>query len=298
MTHQTCYPKEFRLRWYRLVDADHRSVKEVCATFGIPRKTYYKWRAYDLGKGNRDHHSRQRQPALKLTPEVRILIEQEKLRTNYGPEKMSIWLRAQHGISVSPTIVYRFYVKKGLIRKPQRRLPWYQPLKQRIIPTGPGTLVEADLKYVWINNIRHYQFTFLDVWTGIPAVSIQPRKTDDDAIAAFRDAQSFFPFPIICVQTDNGGECRGDFHTLLQSLGIRHAFIPKRSPWWSGHVERFNGVVDQEYWLNPRRAFPTLPDYLSFYINERIHLGAYLQGLTPIKKLYLSLPNVSPLRVN
>lgn len=296
--HSTPYPKDLRIRWYQLVDREKQSVAAVCSLYGIPRKTYYKWRAYDFGIGSHNHHSPQRQPALKLTPEVRILIEQEKQRTNYGPLKMSIWLGQVHGISVSPTAIYRFYRRRGLIRKPQRRLPWYQPLTQRIFPACPGALVEADLKVVWLNGIRHYQFTFYDVWTGIPSVTLRTRKEDDDAMEAFREAQSTFSFPMLCVQTDNGGEFRGDFHRLLVSLGIQHAFIPKRSPWWSGHVERFHGVLDQEYYHNPRRAFESLPDYLAFYVNERIHLGTYLNGCTPMQKLTQSLPDVSPLRVN
>lgn len=301
MQHQTPYTKELRLRWYRAVDAEKRSIQEVCRLFGIPRKTYYKWRRYDFGRSSHDHRSHQQQPKLKLTFAVRKLIEDEKKHSNYGPLKMSIWLHGVHGISISPTLIYRYYRRKGLIRKPQRKLPWYQPIKERIIPTGPGMLIEADLKVVWINGIRHYQFTFVDVWTGMPALAFRTRKTDDDAIAAFREAQAQFPFPMLCIQTDNGGEFRGDFHKLLLALGIRHAFIPKRSPWWDGHVERFHGVIDQEYYCNPLRAFETLPDYLHWYTYERIHLGRYLQGLTPIKKLQQSVPElctVSPLSVN
>lgn len=161
--------------------------------------------------------------------------------------------------------------------------------------------MEADLKVVWVNTIRHYQFTFYDVYTGFPALVLRTRKTDDDAIAAFQEAQTQFPFPVFCIQTDNGGEFRGDFHRFLESLNIRHVFIPKRSPWWDGHVERFHGVIDQEYYCNPLRSFQTLPDYLHWYIYERIHLGHYLQGLTPAKKLQQCMPElstVSPLSVN
>ena len=297
MTKQTPYSKELRLRWYRLVDAEKRAVGEGCKTFGIPRKTYYKWRGRDFRWSSHRHIAKQKQPKLKLTPDVKILIENEKLRTNYGPEKMKRWLQDVHKIKISKTVIYRFFVRRGLIRKKQKRLSWYEPLKERIIPTAPGTLVEADLKYVWLNTVRHYQFTFYDVFTGIPAVTIRTRKEDDDAIAAFEEAKKLLPFPIVCVQTDNGGEFRGDFHACLLKLGVRHVFIPKRSPWWSGHVERFNGVIDQEYYLNPLRAFETLPDYLHFYINDRIHLGKYNQGLPPIKRLNQYLSTVSPLSV-
>jgi len=47
------------------------------------------------------------------------------------------------------------------------------------------------------------------------------------------------------------------------------------------------GVIDQEFYLNPDRPWPTLAEYLHWYNYERIHLGKYLQGLTPMEK-YLS----------
>lgn len=297
MHHHTPYSKDLRLRWYRLVDAEKRSVREVCQIFGIPKKTFYKWQSRDFGRSGAAHYSRRSHPNLKLNPAVRQIIESEKLRTNYGPLKMAVWLWRRHGIRVTPTIIYRFYHRRGLIRNPQRRLPWYQPLTQRIIPTAPGELVEADLKYVWVDGRRQYQLTFTDVYTGWPSVTIRLRKTDDDAIAALEEARSRFPFPITFIQTDNSGEFRGDFHRYLEQLGIGHGFIPKSSPWWSGHVERLHGVMDQEFWTNPRRTFRTLAEYLDFYITDRIHLGKYLNGLTPLEKFQQHF-QPSPLNVN
>lgn len=113
MKHQTPYAKELRLRWYRQVDAEKRSVKEVCKLFGIPRKTYYKWRNHDLGRNPHDYQNHQQQPRLKLTSEVRKWIEDEKRRSNYGPLKMSLWMKDIHNIAVSPTIIYRYYRKRG-----------------------------------------------------------------------------------------------------------------------------------------------------------------------------------------
>lgn len=281
----TLYPKNLRIRWYRLVDADKRSVADVCKTFGIPRKTYYKWRRRDLGRSDPNRQNWKRQPALKLTPKLCIAISQEKHRTNYGPRKMALWVKREYKIAVSPTIIYRFYRRKGLIQQPQRRLPWYRPLKHRIIPQGPGELVEADLKYGWFDGVRQYQFTFYDVFTGWPMVTMRLRKTDDDAIVAFKEARKRFPFTVKLVQTDNGGEWRGDFHRYLQQLNIGHVFIPKSSPWWSGHVERFHGVIDKELWLNFRHRFSTLEEYLTYYRTDRIHLGKYHNGLTPLQKL-------------
>lgn len=95
------YPKDLRITWYRLVDAGRRSVRDVCQTFGIPKKTFSKWRSRDFGLGDPRYRSRRPHPALKLIPEVRALIEAEKLRTNYGPRKMAVWLTRRRGLRVS-----------------------------------------------------------------------------------------------------------------------------------------------------------------------------------------------------
>lgn len=83
--------------------------------------------------------------------------------------------------------------------------------------------------------------------------------------------------------------------------GIAHYFIPKSSPNWNGAVERLNGVIDQEYYLNPNKPWKTLDEYITWYNYERIHVGKYLNGQTPMEKYqsYLkNIPKVLPLTVN
>ncbi|MBI5466091.1 MAG: IS3 family transposase, partial [Candidatus Kerfeldbacteria bacterium] len=42
----------------------------------------------------------------------------------------------------------------------------------------------------------------------------------------------------------------------------------------------------------------TITDYLHWYNHERIHLGKYLKGLTPMEKLQIYQQRVLPLTVN
>jgi transposase InsO family protein len=297
----TAYPKDIRGRWYLSADRDGRTVTETCRIFGISRETYHKWYRHDHGLGREARKPPKGQPALKLTPEVREVIEREKALTNYGPLKMSLLLGRRLGLSVSTTVIYRFYVRKGLVRRPQKRLPWYRPLSEPVIPAGPGEVVQVDTKYVWEGGRRMYQRTFVDVFTGfqhaVVVASLEARAT----VEALEDAERAFPFPILGVQSDNGSENRGVFHQHLGERGIAHYFIPKSSPCWDGAVERAHGVIDQEFYLNPSRPWRTLEEYLHWYNEERIHLGKYLNGMTPREKLnsYLSLQQgVSALTAN
>lgn len=292
------YPKDIRFRWYRQVEQVHRSVKEVVAIFGISRKTYYKWYAEDHGQQSPAYRSGKRQPNLKLTPEVCQLIEHEKRLTNYGPLKMKLLLWRRLNITVSTTIIYRYYLRKKLIRRSQKHLPWYQPLKEHIIPQQPGEVIQMDTKYVWINGKRQYQRTFIDVYTGFQHAVIVDTLEAEDTIRAFEEAEQVFPFPILGIQNDNGSENRGVFHQYLGQRGIAHYFIPKSSPNWDGAVERAHGVIDQEFYVNPLRPWHSLAEYLHWYNYERIHLGKYLNGLIPIEKLRAYQQKVLPLTVN
>ena len=290
------YPVTVRKKWYFLVEKAGKTVGEVCKMYLIPRKTYYKWKRHD--QGGHSYVPRKEHPETKLKGDVREFVVKEKLRINYGPRKMKLLLRRRFNLDVSTTAVYNLYVKKGLIRRPQKRLPWYQPIKEVVIPDRPGAVVQMDAKYVWVENTRKYQRTFIDIFTGRQFAAVVSTMTAEDTIKAFQEAEHDFPFPILGIQSDNGSENRGDFHQYLGQKGIAHYFIPKSSPTWDGAVERAHGVIDQEYYLNPTRPWQTLTEYLEWYNYERIHLGKYLNGLTPQEKWEQWLSTVSPLKVN
>jgi len=87
-------------------------------------------------------------PQLKLKSHVRCLIYEAKVKYNYGPKKMKLYVKDQLGIDVSTAVIYRYYKKKGLIRKPQKKLPCYQPMKEPYQARIPGENVRLDVKYV------------------------------------------------------------------------------------------------------------------------------------------------------
>ena len=254
---QPAYPVKIRQKWYFMVEKLGKTVDEVCKIYMIPRKTYYKWRAID--HANRLYVSRKEHPHKKLKGEIKEFVCAEKLRINYGPRKMKLLIKRRFGIDVSTTAIYKLYKKKGLIRRPQKKLLWYTPIKEPVIPNRPGALVQMDAKYIWEDNRRKYQRTFIDIYTGIQFATVTSSMTAEDTINAFLEAEKYFPFKIFGVQTDNGSENRGDFHEHLGQKGIAHYFIPKSSPNWDGAVERAHGVIDQEYYLNPTRPWKTLP---------------------------------------
>jgi transposase InsO family protein len=290
------YPVKVRQKWYFLVEKAGKTVDEVCDIYMIPRKTYYKWKKID--QGNREYIPKKEHPDTKLKGKVKEFVIAEKMRINYGPRKMKFLVKRRFNMDISTTAIYNLYLKKGLIRRPQKKLPWYTPIKEPVIPEKPGDVVQMDAKYVWESGVRRYQRTFIDVFTGKQFATVTHTLTSEDTVNAFLLAEKYFPFKILGVQSDNGSENRGEFHQYMGQCGIAHYFIPKSSPTWDGAVERAHGVIDQEYYLNPTRPWKTLDEYLEFYNNERIHLGKYLYGMTPQEKWLWWLSTVSPLKVN
>jgi len=284
---KTKYDREQRINWYREVDKYHRSVKETCQIFGISRKCYYKWRMRDFGKMGNTYYPAKNQPNLKLTWEVRKFIEHHKLISNYGPLKMKLLVKKELKLDLSSTIIYRYYRKRKLIRKPQRKFSWYAPLKQHLAVKQAGEGVQMDVKYVYELGRRKFQFSVFDPFTKKYYFEVFSTKESKNSIIAFRKAEKYFGFEILSLQTDNGTEFRGEIHNWLAKKNIPHYFIPKKSPWWNANVERVHRTIDEEYYQNIDRIWKTPYEWLHYYNFQRIHLT--LNGLTPQEKLLQSV---------
>lgn len=282
-------PKEMRARWYLQVEKHGKTVLDVCEIFGISRKTYYKWYNLDHCLVRRTLVRRKPHPHTKLTPAVKMVIYENKIKYNYGPKKMKIFLEKRHGLKVTTNTIYKYYKKRRLIRKPQKKQSWYTPLKEPYYASVPGENVQLDVKYVPGGDLSwSYQYRFIDTVTNLQ-YSVEASSKDAFAtIWAFQRAKRSFPFTITGVQTDNGSEFRGVFHKYLINKNITHRYIPKRSAPWNGKVERANRSIDDEYYLNQTRPFNTLQAYVHWYNHDRPHEGRGMNGLTPYEK-YLSL---------
>lgn len=297
--HMPAAPKELRFRWYKQAEEHGKRVPEVCEIFGISPKTYYKWYKRDHGLGSNQYKNRALHPQTKIKDEVRSVLLETKRLYNYGPAKMKFHLKQETGVDVSTTAIYNFMKKKRLIQKPQKKQAWYTPMKEPFQAIKPGENVQLDVKYVPDGEgYWNYQYRFIDTVTNLQYAIDMPIRDARSTIKAFMGAERSFPFPILGIQTDNGGEFRGDFHAYLLKRGIIHRFIPKRSAPWNGKVERANRSVDDEFYLNFNRPWKRLRDYTRWYNFERHHLGRGMNGCTPHEKFLSLTVDSLPLKVN
>jgi transposase len=283
--HTPAAPHEMRFRWYRQVEEYGKTVEEVCDVFGISRKTYYKWYKKDHGLGSNQYKNRGVHPHAKITGRVAVMLVETKEKYNYGPAKMKLHLKEYAKVDVSTTAIYKFMKKKRLIRKPRKTQTWYAPMKHPFKATKPGENVQLDVKFVpGRGGEWKYQYRFIDVVTDLQYAVDMDWKDAQTTIRAFHGAERSFPFPILGIQTDNGGEFRGVFHEYLLRRDITHRYIPKRSAPWNGKVERANRSVDDEFYLNITKPWKTLWQYTRWYNHGRYHLGKNQTGLTPYQK--------------
>lgn len=80
-------PRVMRARWYLQVKKYNKTVSAVCNIFGISRKTYYKWYNLNHNLALRTLVRRKPHPQTKLTPRIKVLVYDQKIKYNYGPKK-------------------------------------------------------------------------------------------------------------------------------------------------------------------------------------------------------------------
>ena len=102
-------------------------------------------------------------------------------------------------------------------------------------------------------------------------------------------------YKIHTVQTDNGSEFAKYFDEALKQLSITHGWSLPHSPKVNGYIERFNGVIQEEFidyhvdvGVLDKPAFDQLlSDWMVYYNTRRPHHGLKLK--TPKQQLQILL---------
>jgi len=229
------------------------------------------------------------------------------MKTNYGPLKMKYRIKQEFDVDVSTTIIYRFYKKKMLIRKPQRKLPWYEPMQERLIVAKPGEGVQFDIKYIYPDGKRKYLFSVFDPYTEQYYFWIADTKHSYQAITAFKCAEEYFDFKILSVQTDNGSEFVGSWQSLDDSAftktvcsveGLVHRTIPPGAHTWQADVETTHRIIEDEFYeaqkFQSREHFLQQASQYALWFNT-IRKNSWKQFKTPWEIAHQRNPEISPL---
>jgi transposase InsO family protein len=273
-------------------------VSATCRYYGISRPTFYKWlhRFEELGEeGLRDRSSAPHRCPTATTTEIVGKVLYLRQSYHFGPRKISMYLQRYHDVTISPSGVWRILKRLDMSRLPSsQRYKRTQTRWKRYEKPLPGHRVQVDVKFLEPlggSRKKHYQFTAIDDCTRIRILRIYDRNNQRTAIQFMDYVLEKLPFPVECVQTDNGAEFQGGFHWHLLDRGIGHVYIKPKTPRLNGKVERSHRIDAEEFYrmLNGVVIDDTglfnekLQEWENFYNFHRPHGG--LDGQTPYERL-------------
>lgn len=145
-------------------------------------------------------------------------------------------------------------------------------------PINPGDLVEIDTIDIFVDGLKRYLITAIDLPTRFAFAYTYKTSSSACACDFLSKLRSVAPFKITRVQTDNGHEFLKHFIQACNEQKLVHYFNYPRHPQSNGHLERFNRTVQEQfaYWnsdsLDDTEVFNRLlMKYLLWYNTEKPH---------------------------
>lgn len=312
-----------RLRWLHLLYSEPvGNVTAAANKIGITRqwlstlKSSFESREKDPRslepKSKAPHDTSCRQRIAEETEQK--ILEVRKLSKNvWGKEKISRVLKRDYGIKVHPNTVNKYLHRHGKIDptlSQKNAKAWrakqaregkvelrvkYRPPK-RIKDLAPGALVEKDMKYIEkqtrIGSGKdaenfYSQHTTVDSFTRIRSLSLAEDATAAGSRQAHRQAVSVLPFPIACLNSDNGSENNGELREELTQTSVFQFYSNTGTPTDNPRVERSHLTDELEFYrrggLKPTYEVQkqALAEWEHFYNFIRPHQA--LGYLTPME---------------
>jgi putative transposase len=238
------------------------AMRELCARYGISRKTGYKWLARYAAEGPRGLGQRTHAPhhcPHRIADDIAgLLLAARRAHPTWGPAKLVQYLAPRHtAIAAWPAIstVADLLKRHDLVRPRRRRRPIVHPGTVPLHTTAPNDLWTADFKgqFRTRNGIYCFPLTVADQHTryllrvhgllNTRAAGVRP---------IFERAFREFGLPL-AIRTDNGVPfANTGLHGLTQlnvwwlRLGIQHQRIRPASPQENGAHERMHRTLKAE----------------------------------------------------
>ena len=267
------------------------SIRKVAKHFGFSHCSVRLWLRKKLVYG---WHGRMEIPTLssrpkhhpkQLSEEKISAIVKQRLKRNRCAEIIHRELMNQ-GIVISLSSVKRTLKRQGLIRarSPWRRWHFAEARPEAILA---GDLVELDTIHFVVGDKRFYVYTLIDLASRWAYAKVSLRINTWNSLQFVKEALKHSGFNFKMIQSDHGSEFSVWFTEHLQKLGINHRHIRVRKSNDNGHIERFNRTLQEECLnkvnQNPKAFQKAIDEYMSYYNNERLHLG--LKFLAPLEWL-------------
>jgi transposase InsO family protein len=289
----------------------HRlSMTELCALYGVSRKTGYKWVDRYLTRGPAGLEERSRKPGSnpRQTPEqvVRTLLEARQRHPSWGAKKLLAILEKRHSRWPWParSTVCDILRRHGLVPKRRYRRQIGHPGKPTTLIAAPNDVWSADFKgqFKTADGLYCYPLTVTDGFSRylLGCQALTSTRVEEAKPVFIRLFQEFgLPTRI---RTDNGVPFATNTLARLSQLsawwvrlGILPEFIEPGKPQQNGRHERMHRTLKAETTRPPastRRAQQGRFDRFRAEFNcERPHEAL---GLHPPASVYEPSPRAMP----
>lgn len=245
-------------------------VTKAAIRYKVNRQYVYRWKnRYDgtiqslADKSHKPHHH----PNQHSSEELKLIQNMRKRNPNTGLVVFWVKLRLR-GYKRSISGLYKVlkHSDQMAVKLPN---PKYIPKPYEQM-TYPGQRGQIDVKVVPAACIvgqepgtRWYQYTFIDEYSRFRYLEAFEEQSTYSSALFLQHIAKKFPFPIECIQTDNGLEftnrlnSRGMkkltlFERMLAKLGIAHKLIRPFTPRHNGKVERSHRKDNEEFYASHR----------------------------------------------
>jgi transposase InsO family protein len=291
------------------------NVTEACRRMGFSRKFYYRWwrrlkrSGYELWALEEKSTRPKRSPG-KIDRKIERAIHWYK-QHDYGSRMIEEFLRREGKSAARSTIGHILNNRNPPIKSRRERLKKHRKRYELLVP---GQRFQLDVKYVpeRVNGMRAYNYVIIDEstrWRFAYAFDSLSEGTTVQFLELFKKR---VPFPVNCIQTDNGHEFTYSLNPIARHLehamdrwcktnNIKHRLIPPGVKELNGKVERSHRLDEHYfYWKAPTSTLEIFNaaqvTWMRHYNAKRPHGG--IEYLTPWEKIterYEALRTSEPL---
>ena len=259
--------QDMRYRLSLIKYAEKYGVTKAAIKYKTNRQYIYRWKNRYNGsieslrcRSRRPHHH----PSQHTPSEIKLIYNTRRRNPNAG--LVILWVKLmQKGYKRSITGLYRFLRKQGImaVKVPN---PKYVPKPYEKMHY-PGQRVQVDVKFVpaicLVNEAKgqkFYQYTAIDEYSRWRFVEAFEEHSSYSSAQFLEHLIKAFPYPIECVQTDNGQEFTKRFGSYggsekltvfqirLAEYGIKHKLIRPFTPRHNGKVERSHRKDNERFY--------------------------------------------------
>jgi len=131
-------------------------------------------------------------------------------------------------------------IERSRIKRKKVRRKNYQP-------EHPGDLLQIDTIVKFINSIKRYVITAIDLKSEFGFAYGYRNHSSKSTTDFFSKLQQAAPFQIKRIQTDNGSEFDHLFQDYTKKHGIIHFHNYPKCPRMNAYIERFNRTIQEEF---------------------------------------------------